>query len=188
MMVKEPRPGRVKTRLGREIGMTDAAWWFRHQVRRLLRELDDPRWQLILAVSPDHTGLTSRAWPGHLPRVQQGPGDLGQRMARVMRIMPPGPVCVIGADIPGLRASHIARAFAKLGSHDAVFGPAEDGGFWLVGLKRTAPPPPRFFQDVRWSTQYTLDDSLASIGNMRVAFADTLGDVDTAADLKMLST
>ena len=49
-MVKEPRPGRVKTRLGRDIGLTTAAWWFRHQTRRLIRRLTDPRWDLILAV------------------------------------------------------------------------------------------------------------------------------------------
>ena len=52
-MVKEPRAGRVKTRLGRDIGMTGAAWWFRHQVSRLLREVQDPRWELILSVAPD---------------------------------------------------------------------------------------------------------------------------------------
>ena len=43
VMVKEPRAGRVKTRLGKDIGLTAAAWWFRHQVKRLLRRIDDPR-------------------------------------------------------------------------------------------------------------------------------------------------
>ncbi len=62
-MLKEPRPGRVKTGLGRDIGMTAAAWWFRHQCRRLLRELDDPRWRLVIAVSPDAEGRASRIWP-----------------------------------------------------------------------------------------------------------------------------
>jgi len=55
-MVKEPRPGRVKSRLGRDIGMVAAAWWFRHQVKRLLRAVEDPRWQVVLAVSPDNAG------------------------------------------------------------------------------------------------------------------------------------
>ena len=75
-MLKEPRPGRVKTRLGRDIGMGAAAWWFRHQTGRLLRRLEDPRWQLILAVAPDRDGLQSRVWPAHLPRLPQGGGDL----------------------------------------------------------------------------------------------------------------
>ncbi|WP_085805629.1 TIGR04282 family arsenosugar biosynthesis glycosyltransferase [Roseovarius albus] len=186
-MVKEPRPGRVKTRLGRDIGLTASAWWFRHQVSRLIRELDDPRWHLVLAVAPDHAGMRSRVWPAHLPRIPQGRGDLGQRMARVMRHMPPGPVCVIGADVPDLRAHHITRAFVALGSHDAVFGPAEDGGYWLTGLKRMTSPSPQLFKNVRWSTSHALSDSIVSLGQVKVALTDTLGDVDTLADLKALT-
>ena len=65
VMVKEPRPGRVKTRLGREIGMTSAAWWFRHAAAGLLRQVADRRWQVALAVSPDRDGLASRVWPAN---------------------------------------------------------------------------------------------------------------------------
>ena len=183
VMVKEPRPGRVKTRLGREIGMVSAAWWFRHQVARLLRRLDDPRWQIILAVSPDHEGRQSRIWPAHLPRVAQGPGDLGDRMGRLLRGMPPGPVCIIGADVPGIMPAHIARAFKSLGAHDAVFGPAHDGGYWLIGLKRSGAIPATLFQGVRWSGEHALIDTIASLGGLRVALTDRLNDVDTAADL-----
>ena len=183
VMVKEPRPGRVKTRLGREIGMVSAAWWFRHQVARLLRRLDDPRWQIILAVSPDHEGRQSRIWPAHLPRVAQGPGDLGDRMGRLLRGMPPGPVCIIGADVPGIMPAHIARAFKSLGAHDAVFGPAHDGGYWLIGLKRSGAIPATLFQGVRWSGEHALTDTIASLGGLRVALTDRLNDVDTAADL-----
>ena len=182
-MLKEPRPGRVKTRLGRDIGMIGAAWWFRHQVAGLLRRLDDPRWHLVLAVSPDHAGLTSRAWPAHLPRIPQGPGDLGDRMGRILRTMPPGPVCIVGGDIPGLGPAHIDRAFGLLGAHDAVFGPAPDGGYWLVGMKRTAPPPATLFRNVRWSGEHALADSIASLPGRRIGLADRLADVDSAADL-----
>ena len=106
-MVKEPRPGRVKTRLGRGIGMVAAAWWFRHQVARLLRRVEDPRWRLVLAVSPDTEGLASRVWPAHLPRMAQGRGDLGDRMGRIFRSLPPGRVCIIGADIPEIGRAHV---------------------------------------------------------------------------------
>jgi hypothetical protein len=182
-MVKEPRPGRVKTRLGRDLGMVRAAWWFRHQAAALLRRLDDPRWQLVLAVSPDRAGLASRVWPGHLPRIPQGRGDLGDRMGRILRRMPPGPVCIVGADIPALGPNHVAQAFAALGRSDAVFGPAPDGGYWLVGMKRSAPPPATLFRDVRWSTPQALADSRASLPGLRIAHVATLDDVDTAADL-----
>ena len=85
VMLKEPRPGRVKTRLGRDIGMTAAAWWFRHQVTGLLRRIDDPRWRAVLAVAPDHAGLRSRVWPATFARMPQGAGHLGDRMARMLR-------------------------------------------------------------------------------------------------------
>ncbi|MCH2067043.1 MAG: TIGR04282 family arsenosugar biosynthesis glycosyltransferase [Shimia sp.] len=182
-MIKEPRPGRVKTRLGRDLGMTAAAWWFRHQSAALLRRLDDPRWNLILAVAPDHKGLSSRVWPAHLPRVPQGTGNLGDRMARQLRFHQ-GPTCIVGADIPGIQPSHIAQGFKALGDHDAVFGPAPDGGYWLVGLKHT--PKPGLFANVRWSTEHALADSCATLPDARIATVATLADVDTAADLACL--
>lgn len=182
-MVKEPRPGRVKTRLGRDIGMVRAAWWFRHQVEILLRKTSSPKWETILAVAPDHAGLTCRVWPQHFPRIAQGPGNLGDRMARVFRSLPPGPVCVIGGDVPGVNNSAINAAFKKLGNHDAVFGPAMDGGYWLVGLKRSASIPAGFLENVRWSTEHALSDSINSFGRRKIGLAQQLGDVDTAADL-----
>ncbi|MEQ6249619.1 TIGR04282 family arsenosugar biosynthesis glycosyltransferase [Sulfitobacter sp. HNIBRBA3233] len=184
VMLKEPHPGRVKTRLGRQIGMTDAAWWFRHQTTRLLRRVEDPRWQTVLAVSPDAEGLVSRVWPAHLPRIAQGRGDLGDRMLRALRTPPHGPVCVIGADIPDIDRARIAEAFAALGSHDAVFGPAADGGYWLIGLKRSRAIPPGLFRGVRWSTRHALADTLATLPDHRTARVARLRDVDTADDLK----
>lgn len=184
-MVKEPRPGRVKTRLGRDIGMTAAAWWFRHQTRALLRRIQDPRWRIVLAVSPDAQGLQSRVWPAHLARWAQGRGDLGDRMARMLRAAGTGPTCVIGADIPGIRRAHIAQAFKVLGSHDAVFGPAPDGGYWLIGLKNPRHQPPSLFQKVRWSSAYALTDTKAGLPGYRIAQVARLRDVDTVDDLPM---
>ncbi len=188
VMLKEPRAGRVKTRLGREIGMTSAAWWFRHQTKRLLRQVQDPRWRLVLAVSPDGEGMTSRVWPAHLLRMQQGHGNLGDRMARALTRQPPGPVCVIGADIPGITRGHIARAFDALGPAEAVFGPAPDGGYWLIGLKNARPAPRSLFAHVRWSTSHALADTIASVPNLRLALIDELRDADEARDLRMTAT
>ena len=182
VMVKAPRPGRVKTRLGRQIGMVPAAWWMRHQTTRLLRRLRDPRWDIWLAIAPD-IRLRDAAWPADLSRVPQGSGDLGDRMGRLLRNLPPGPVCIIGSDIPGIPRRHIARAFAALGPAEAVFGPAPDGGFWLVGMKRLGPPPATLFRDVRWSSEHALSDTLATLPGLRVAMVDELNDVDEASDL-----
>ena len=185
VMVKAPRPGRVKTRLGRDIGLVPAAWWYRHQVARLIRRLRDPRWRIVLAVAPD-AALGARLWPGDLARLPQGRGDLGARMLRLLRQGGTcgGPVCLIGSDIPAIRPAHIARAFAALGEHDAVFGPAEDGGYWLVGAKHPGRLPRTTFAGARWSSEHALADSLATLPGLRVTLADRLGDVDCAADLR----
>lgn len=186
VMLKEPVAGRVKTRLGRDVGMTQAAWWFRHQTAALLRRVEDPRWQLWLAVTPDRAGMSSRLWPVHLPRIPQGNGDLGDRMGRMFRSMPCGPVCIIGGDIPDVRPAHIERAFRKLGDHDAVFGPATDGGYWLVGMKRVSAVPVGLFQNVRWSTEHALADSVKSLAGAKMGYCDQLSDVDSLEDLRML--
>ncbi len=185
VMLKEPRPGRVKTRLGAEIGHVAACWWFRHQVRSLLRRIDDPRWQVVLAVSPDRA-CASRLLPRGFLRIPQGGGDLGARMVRAMRAAPPGPVCVIGADVPGITRAAIWRAFRALGSAEAVFGPADDGGYWLVGLAQSSRLMAGLLADVRWSTPDALAESVASLNGRTVAYVDQLADVDRAADLRRM--
>jgi len=184
-MVKEPRAGRVKTRLGRDLGMTAAAWWFRHQSKKLIMRLSrDPRWQTVLAVAPDVEGLNSRVWPANLPRWAQGQGDLGDRMGAIFRTGPMGPIVIIGADIPGITSALINQAFEKLADHDAVLGPAPDGGYWLVGLKRGAVPVPQdLFKNVRWSHAETMNDTIKSLGDCNVGYVATLRDVDTIKDL-----
>lgn len=94
-----------------------------------------------------------------------------------------GPTLIIGADIPAITKAHIWRAFRALGAHDAVIGPAPDGGYWLIGMKGLRPPPPRLFEGVRWSTPHALSDTLATLPGLRIAMVDTLADVDEAADL-----
>lgn len=186
IMVKEPRAGRVKTRLGRDLGMTAAAWWFRHQSQKLIRRMSrDPRWQTVLAVAPDIEGLSSRVWPANLPRWAQGGGNLGDRMGNIFRAGPTGPIIIIGADIPGITSDLINHAFEKLTDHEAVLGPAPDGGYWLVGLKRGAVPVPQgLFKDVRWSHAETMNDTIKSLGDCRVGYVASLRDVDTIKDLK----
>ena len=87
-----------------------------------------------------------------------------------------------GADQPTF--DEIAEAFAALGAHDAVFGPALDGGYWLVGLRRVRAVPPDLFTGVRWSTEHALSDTVATLRGHSIARVATLRDVDTAADLK----
>lgn len=68
---------------------------------------------------------------------------------------------------------------------DAVFGPAPDGGYWLMGLRRPGAAPPEMFKGVRWSTEHALADTRASLPDLRIALVDHLRDVDTVDDLAM---
>lgn len=188
ILAKEPRPGRVKTRLARDIGTIAAAGWYRNQLARLARRLSpDPRWRTVIAVSPD-TSLASRAWPRGLDLIPQGDGDLGIRMIRALAAQPPGPAVLIGADIPGVRREHIARAFSLLGQFETVLGPSDDGGYWLIGLRRsTAALSGRVLSGIRWSSPHALSDTTARLAPHSVGFADRLSDVDTGEDLARLS-
>lgn len=112
----------------------------------------------------------------------QGGGNLGQRMQRIMDGLPPGPMVIIGSDCPDLRPQHIRSAFRTLGTNGAVLGPASDGGYWLIGLKRF-PHVPRAFDGVRWSTEHALADTEANLARLRIAHLAILDDVDEAVDL-----
>ena len=177
IMARVPRAGAVKSRLARDIGPAPAAFIYRHLLARTLRVLGrDPRWRTILAVTPDAAAPRS----GGIP---QGPGDLGQRMDRIMHALPPGPVVIVGTDIARISAADVARAFAALGTADAVFGPADDGGYWLVGLKRR-PRVPSIFGRVRWSSEHALADTLENCTGLDVAMLDTRADIDTGEDYR----
>ena len=184
VMVKMPMAGRSKTRLGRQIGHARAVGFARHTAAAVLARLAGAgRWHVTVVVSPDHDCRAARRWLGPHSVMPQGRGDVGDRMQRAFRLVPPGPMVLIGSDIPAIRPAHIAAAFAALGRGDAVFGPATDGGYWLVGLKRR----PRLlspFHGARWSSPHALDDTLANLATHSVAFVSTLSDVDNPEDYK----
>ncbi|MEX1148149.1 MAG: DUF2064 domain-containing protein, partial [Sphingomonadales bacterium] len=117
--------GRVKTRLGRDIGMGRAARIARRLSAHTARTLAaDRRWSTVLAVTPDEFVDRGRWWPQSIARMAQGRGDLGHRMARALRHFGPSrPVVIVGSDIPGLTQAHVWQAFRLLASHDAVVGP-----------------------------------------------------------------
>ncbi len=183
IFAKEPLLGAVKTRLARDIGAAAALRFYEETLARLLvRVARDAPWRCWLAVTPDRFAAAARRRWRHLPRevsiVAQGPGDLGQRMARSFERLPPGPAVLIGSDIPAIARAHIADAFAALGTHDAVFGPAEDGGFWLVGQRRLRAMP-CLFRGVRWSSKHALGDTLENLtAGQSHALVARLADVD----------
>lgn len=184
IMVREPRAGAVKTRLARDLGAGRTVGFYRALIAATVRRLGaDPRWRTILAVSPD-SAAASPVWPPGVAVMAQGPGDLGVRMNRIMQHLPPGPVVIIGSDIPDIAPRDIAGAFAECGRSDAVFGPSPDGGYWLVGLKRR-PAVPGIFANVRWSSPSALVDTLTNFGAAAIACVGERGDIDTIDDYRI---
>jgi len=179
VFARAPRLGRVKRRLAAEIGDLAALRFYRRTLARLLRRVAcDRRWRLVLALTPDNARLSAAGAARVRP---QGRGDLGQRMARALA-RAHGPAVLVGADIPDLGAAQVARAFAALRSADVVFGPAADGGYYLVGTRRGSCAA-WMFARVRWSGAHALADTRANLRGRRVALVDRLSDVDRAADL-----
>ena len=108
----------------------------------------------------------------------------GRAMYRgLMRDLPAGPVVIIGSDIPDISRAHIAEAFEALGRHDAVIGPADDGGYWLIGLRRSTRVP-EIFNNVRWSGEHARADTLWNVTRARLSLATlpVLSDIDTRDD------
>jgi rSAM/selenodomain-associated transferase 1 len=188
LFVRAPQLGCGKRRLAQEIGDVATVRFERLMLGLLLRRLaNDRRWRLRIAVTPDTACRQARHWRRGVEVTGQGRGDLGIRMRRALAACPPGPVVLVGGDIPQLAAGHIAAAFRLLGRHDLVFGPAEDGGFWLVGARRSPGLPP-LFEKVRWSGPYALGDTLARLPKrVTVGFVDRLADVDDGEAYRRLA-
>lgn len=178
VFARAPRLGTVKRRLARDIGDRAALRFHIATLTTLLNALlRDGRWRVVLAQTPDRVRFPMRLHPG-LNRIDQGRGDLGARMARALGHY--RQAVLIGSDIPDAGPGDISAAFQALGAADAVFGPAADGGYWLIGLGPRRPGD--LFGMSRWSTRHALADTLRQFGRHRVAFLRTLTDVDTRAD------
>jgi uncharacterized protein len=182
VFARTPRLGAVKRRLAREIGDRAALRFHVATLIGLLRALAaDRRYQTVLAITPDRTGFRL---PVKVPRIPQGGGDLAVKMHRAFRRFPRRRVAIIGSDIPDAGAHDARAAFRALGNAQAAFGPAADGGYWLVALSPRRPARP--FASVRWSSEHALADTLANFAGHRVAMLRVLHDVDTAVDLRRL--
>jgi uncharacterized protein len=182
VFARAPRLGAVKRRLARDIGDRAALRFHLATMTRLLRALAaDRRIRTVLAITPDRAPIRL---PAGVTRIPQGSGDLGVRMHRAFQRFPRHRVAIIGCDIPDAGPQDARAAFRALGSAQAAFGPAVDGGYWLVALSPRRPAHP--FAAVRWSTESALADTLVNFAGRRVALLRTLHDVDTAADLRRL--
>lgn len=188
VFAKAPVPGRVKTRLARHLGRRAAAGVYRgllaETVAMAVRAGVAP---VELWVSPGrHPALDALARRHGLAQRTQPGGDLGRRMDRASRgvLAEGGPVVIIGGDCAGLTPGHLRAAFAALeAGRDAVFAPAPDGGYTLVGLVR---PAPALFRAMPWGGPAVLAETQRRVrrAGLDAALLAPADDVDDLADLR----
>lgn len=185
VMARAPRLGTVKTRLAVELGVERALAIHRAMTERAIGVVSGLSCAVTVAYTPADAGEEMRSWLGDrfdfAP--QQGAG-LGERMTAAIEarlLAGARRVVVIGTDCPTLDAATLHRALAALETHDVVFGPASDGGYYLVGVRA---PQRTIFDGVPWSSEHTLAVSLARAADagLSVVLLDEMRDVDTAAD------
>ena len=177
IFAKAPAMGKAKTRLAADIGKVHAHRLYRAMLSKVIRRVQDPRWETTLMATPAREIGRVREWEG-LTQLPQASGSLSPRLLAAFAHK--GPTLVIGTDCPQITRTDIADGFQALKKHAAVFGPADDGGFWLMGM--SGPVRPVIFENVRWSHADTLSDVEANIKGS-VHHLRTLIDVD---DLKAL--
>jgi rSAM/selenodomain-associated transferase 1 len=187
VVAKAPEVGRVKTRLGAEIGMERAAAVaaaaLLDTVSAATAAVGVGRCHLSLGGDLDQAVRRRElraALTGWTVHPQQG-ADLGARLADAHARVP-GPVVQIGMDTPHLTPDLLLAAAGGLDDHDAVLGPAEDGGWWVLALRD--PARAKVLRDVPMSSPATYADTRRALqrDGLRVATAETLRDVDTMAD------
>ncbi|NLI82904.1 MAG: DUF2064 domain-containing protein [Deltaproteobacteria bacterium] len=194
VFMRYPEAGQVKSRLAASVGFSEAAGIYEKLLRRTLGVVTDfitgrPHVQAYLFFTPPGRRVeTEGKFPGPWQFQPQEGKHLGERMGRAdlwARDRGFTRVVLVGTDVPALEVKDLEDAFDTLNCVDAVFGPASDGGFYLIGLRRSFPP---LFSPSEWGVAEVLGRSetmLVAAG--RTAFRlRTLGDVDRAEDLSLL--
>ncbi len=192
LVAKAPIAGRVKTRLASEDGDEDRT---RELASAFLADtaalLSHPLLPARVVLALDGAPATLPAALSTFPIVLQGDGDLGVRLTNLFAAQFALPetraVCAIGSDTPHLPLAFLVEAFSRLASPDAdsVWGPADDGGYYLVGMNRMIP---ELFAGIPWSTPdvLTVSRERAAAVGVRSALLPPWYDIDTPADLTRL--
>lgn len=173
-----PEPGKAKTRLIPALGAEGAAKLYARLLELTVREARASGLPFHLRITGDNPARF-RDWLGDdLDVRDQGIGDLGDKLARV-----PTPGLMIGSDCPGLTAALLREAADALATHEAVIGPADDGGYWLLGLRD---PCRDLFTDMAWSTPQVFPETMRRLDALGIVpqMLPELTDIDTGDDLE----
>lgn len=180
LFTRYPKAGECKTRLIPALGSEAAANLHRQLTERTVSLLAESG----LPVTVAFTGAEKSRfedWLGpEIVLVEQVGGGLTERL---LACLDPAPVIFFGADTPDLAPHHVGAAVAALERHDVVIGPAEDGGYYLIGMRTTLPD---LLVDMPWSTADVLPETLARLDHMGITpvLLETLADCDRPEDLE----
>lgn len=182
---RHPTPGQVKTRLGRDLGMSAACQIYEQLLHYTLSIVQQTPAQGFLYLPPGQT-LPANAYPleGITCHPQQGE-DLGQRMHHAFQEQfeqGATRTILIGSDCPWLTPTLLCEALASLEDHETVFGPAEDGGYYLVGQR---PPARDLFSSIPWSTPHVWSLTQNKLHTQKWSFK-TLQKLDDIDDIDAL--
>ncbi|MHC4877612.1 MAG: TIGR04282 family arsenosugar biosynthesis glycosyltransferase [Planctomycetota bacterium] len=193
LFAKQPIAGTVKTRLAASWSPERAARLYECFLRDQFERFNNAGERRIVGFAPDdqaaHDWFASAAgnwdfWP-------QPETSLGGRMAECFERWCSGPddrMVLIGSDSPNLPDRAFEQAWSLLEAHDVVLGPAADGGYWLVGLRGSAPHARAIFDDIDWSTSEVLRQTVNRVRslNLTLALLPLWFDVDTEAEVATL--
>lgn len=180
VFARRPAIGVGKTRLAHDLGAVETWRFYRGLSRLLLFKLSDPRWRLVVRMAGGHRAMPD--WPTGVRVEPQGRGDLGLKLQRALRDHSSTEVAVIGTDAPDMTRALIAEGFDLARRCGMAFGPATDGGFWLLALSARRARTVRLDRGIRWSNPSTLVDTQTALGG-KAAYLATLSDIDDLSDL-----
>ena len=189
-----PEPGKTKTRLIPKLGAKGAAELQKQMTEHIISKTNEIIESKFLAVEVRFEGGNEKLmqeWLGSkFTYRHQGEGDIGLRMGCALADgFEDGceRVVLIGSDIPAITGAILLRAFEGLKKNDLVFGPASDGGYYLIGMHKAAflKANPKIFNGICWGTETVLSQTLIVAKNMGLDYLllDTLNDVDRPEDL-----
>lgn len=186
IFAKAPVKGKVKTRLTPEYSPAEASLIHQQLLEYSVANLSCmPEVDVSLQCAPDqnHNFFKYLMAQYNISLSDQVTGDLGKKMSTALfnTLLDYKKVILIGADIPAIDTDYIQWAFKKLDRNPVVLGPAEDGGYVLVGLTK---PEPNMFENIEWGSSQVLEQTIAQLEPDIPLLLDTLWDVDRPEDVE----
>jgi len=183
LFMKTPVPGKVKSRLAKDIGDEKAASLYSGILKHCISECVNSGFETLLYANEDPSNFLKEASLELNFKIQRGK-SIGEKMSVAFEEESDGEnaIILVGSDIPGINSRLLESAVEGLSTHDIVLGPAMDGGYYLIGMKKYYP---EVFENIKWSSSSVLGSTIDRINNQGLTYIllEELRDIDTIEDL-----